>query len=311
MFLEVHDLSKSYRQHPVLHQLSFNVRRGEILVVLGPSGCGKSTLLSCLNGFTDVDNGQVILDGHDITNQPPEERHITTVFQSYSLFPNMTVQQNLAYGLKFQSISRAQRDEKVARMMELLQLTKLAAIPVTEISGGQQQRVALGRSLIVNPQLLLLDEPFSNLDAELRLRLRAELRKLQRQMKMTMIFVTHDQQEALALGDRILLMAAGRIQQLATGPDLYNHPQNQFAVQFIGAVNQLTGDRYVRPEAVSITPNPQGDGIVTTCLFQGATINYGVRYQGRDFQVTCLNRGPQLRVGDRVTVTYQDKKLGE
>lgn len=311
MFFEVKDLNKKYHQHEVIHRLSFTLDKGEILVVLGPSGCGKSTLLSCINGFEKVNGGLIMLQQQNITKLPPEERSISTVFQTYSLFPNMTVRQNLAYGLKFQKLAKYQRNRWVSKMINLLQLESIANMSVTEISGGQQQRVALGRSLIVRPKLLLLDEPFSNLDANLRLHLRKELRRIQQQLKMTMIFVTHDQQEAFALGDRILLMNNGRLQQLATGTEIYDNPANQFVLNFVGKANQLGHGRYIRPENIMLKRDPHGDGIITQSVFQGPTIDYQVKLHDNLYQVTCLNWGHQFTVNERVTIDYYEKELGK
>ncbi|EEW54196.1 ABC transporter ATP-binding protein [Limosilactobacillus antri] len=311
MFFEVKDLNKKYHHQEIIHRLSFAIDKGEILIVLGPSGCGKSTLLSCINGFEKVNGGQILLEQQDITTLPPEERNVSTVFQTYSLFPNMTVRQNLAYGLKFQKLGKSQRDQLVNKMISLLQLESIADMSVTEISGGQQQRVALGRSLIIRPKLLLLDEPFSNLDANLRLRLRRELRRVQQQLKMTMIFVTHDQQEAFALGDKILLINDGRLQQLATGTEIYDEPANQFVLKFVGTVNWLGQSRYLRPENITLTPDPHGEGIITQAVFQGPTIDYQVNLHRHTYQVTCLNRGHRFNVNERVTISYHEKELGK
>lgn len=302
MFLDVKNLTKKYGHKTVLHSLSFQVKRNRILVVLGPSGCGKSTLLSCLNGFTKVDGGTIKLADQDITNVTPEDRDITTVFQSYSLFPHMNVTKNLTYGLKFKHLSRAEKKAKVKRMLHLLQLDEFADARVQDLSGGQQQRVALGRSLIVEPKLLLLDEPFSNLDEKLRLKMRHELRRLQSELNITMVFVTHDQQEAFAIGDEILVMDQGKIQQISTGEGLYAHPQNDFVLKFIGDSNRLSNSKYVRPEQIKMVADETGIGTVQSVVFQGATIDYWITYQRRLLKVTKLNRGKQFQVGDRVSI---------
>lgn len=311
MFLEVQDLSKKYQDKTILHHLSFSVDAGEMLVVLGPSGCGKSTLLSCLNGFTEVSGGDVLLAGQSIVETAPEQRNITTVFQSYSLFPHMNVLQNLMYGLKFQKISKKQARLKALDMLDLLQMSEYANSSIQALSGGQQQRIALGRSLIVAPKLLLLDEPFSNLDEKLRLSMRLELRRLQKQLGMTMIFVTHDQQEAFAIADRILVMKNGQIQQLASGAELYQAPKNDFVLTFIGTANHLSPKTYVRPEQIQLRLDVKGPGVIQQKIFQGATIDYQVLVAQRRFWVTCLNQGPMLHLGDRVALTYQVQKMGD
>lgn len=276
---------------------------------MGPSGCGKSTLLSCLNGFTEFDQGTITLDKTDITNLAPENRDITTVFQSYSLFPNMNVLQNLMYGLKFTKLKRSQARAKALRMLHLLQMDEFAESRIQDLSGGQQQRIALGRSLIVEPKLLLLDEPFSNLDEKLRLKMRQELRRIQAELNITMIFVTHDQQEAFSIGDQILVMDQGKIQQIATGDQLYSKPDNLFVLKFIGESNLLDKTSYIRPENIQLSKNNNGAGIVTKINFQGATIDYVIDYHGHTFQVTALNQKLPFKIGDHVEVQYKISQL--
>lgn len=311
MFLEVKKLTKKYQNKTVLHSLSFGIDQNKILVVLGPSGCGKSTLLSCLNGFTNINSGELLLDGENITNLTPEKRDITTVFQSYSLFPHMNVIQNLMYGLKFKKISRKEAKEKALKMLHLLQMDEFVYSKIQDLSGGQQQRIALGRSLIVEPKLLLLDEPFSNLDEKLRLKMRQELRRIQQELNITMVFVTHDQQEAFSIGDQILVMNQGVIQQIASGQTLYSNPKNHFVLKFIGDSNILDDTEYIRPENINITESTTGNGVVEDVDFQGSTINYKIQYQNYNFNVTCLNHNNPFKVGTHVNVDYQTSKLGE
>lgn len=311
MFLKVQGLTKAYQKQTILHQLSFSVAQGEMLVVLGPSGCGKSTLLSCLNGFAKVDSGSVELMGQSITNALPEDRDITTVFQSYSLFPHMNVLQNLMYGLKFKKMKKKEAQAKADEMLELLQMESFRQTPIQSLSGGQQQRVALGRSLIVAPKLLLLDEPFSNLDEKLRLSMRLELRRLQKELGITMVFVTHDQKEAFAIADRILVMDHGRIQQIDAGPKLYQQPQNPFVLTFIGEANSVSDQTYVRPECIQLTKDPTGMGTVIQQVFQGATIDYQVATAQQKFWVTTLNVVEPFAVGDRVSLHYTVQKMEE
>lgn len=309
MFLSVQQLNKSYGATKILKDISFSLPQGKMLVVLGPSGCGKSTLLSCLNGFEKVNSGKILLADEDITEVSPEERDITTVFQSYSLFPHLNVIENLMYGLKFKKMKRSAARKKAEEMLALLRLNDYAESSIQDLSGGQQQRVALGRSLIVAPKLLLLDEPLSNLDEKLRVSLRAEIRRLQKELGMTMVFVTHDQQEAFAIADQILLMNQGEIQQIAAGEELYNHPQNPFALAFIGENNLLSPQQYVRPEQIQLIADHAGEGEIIQQRFQGATIDYEVLLQGKKLLVTTLNTGSYLSVGQRVQVNYQSQKI--
>jgi putative spermidine/putrescine transport system ATP-binding protein len=225
---------------PVLDQLSLRVKEGELVTLLGPSGCGKSTLLRCIAGLTDFDQGEVRLDGRDLTWVQPKVRQVGMVFQSYALFPNMTVYDNVAFGLVMQRLPRQDIAERTARMLELIDMTDKSAAYPHQLSGGQQQRVALARSLAVQPKLMLMDEPLSALDAKIRRHLRTEIRRIQRELGMTTIFVTHDQEEALTLSDRICVMNEGRIEQVGTPEEVYARPLTTFVARFIGNYNVLS-----------------------------------------------------------------------
>lgn len=254
MYLEIRNLSKSFGKRTVVSHMNLSVSQGSVLCLLGASGCGKTTTLQILGGFLGADEGQVILDGEDITNLPPERRPVSTVFQSYALFPHKTVLENVIYGLKFQGMRKKEAVERGMEYLGLVGLTEYADSRIQRISGGQQQRVALARALIVNPKVVLMDEPLSNLDAKLRVRIREDIRKLQRDLGMTMIFVTHDQEEAMALGDRLAIMDAGKVVQCGTPEEVYHHPENRFAMNFLGKANRLTAPDgaavYLRPEAM-------------------------------------------------------------
>ncbi len=239
MYLELEHLKKHYGDKAVVQDLSLTLEKGQLLCILGSSGCGKTTTLNMIGGFLTPDSGRILLDGQDITALPPERRPVSTVFQSYSLFPHMTVLENVVYGLKFRGVRRAQAREKGMRYLEMVGLAEYANAPIFEISGGQQQRVALARALIVEPKLCLLDEPFSNLDASLRFRMREELKKLQRDLGMTMVFVTHDQEEALHLADRIVIMEQGVLVQNDTPMEVYRHPATPFVADFLGMSSLL------------------------------------------------------------------------
>ena len=204
------------------------------MCILGSSGCGKTTTLNMIGGFLKPDGGRVLLDGQDITALPPERRPVSTVFQSYGLFPHMSVLQNVTYGLKFRGYSRAEAKEKGRRYLTLVGLAERENARIGELSGGQQQRVALARALIVEPKLCLLDEPLSNLDAALRVRMRGELKRLQRELGTTMVFVTHDQEEALILADSIAVMSEGELLQLGSAKEVFRHPANDYIASFLG-----------------------------------------------------------------------------
>ena len=242
MYLELSHLKKRFGDKEVVQDLSLSLEQGRLLCILGSSGCGKTTTLNMIGGFLPPDGGSILLDGQDITRLPPERRPVTTVFQSYGLFPHMTVLQNVVYGLKFRSFTKSQAHEKGLQYLDMVGLSDYADARIHEISGGQQQRVALARALIVEPKLCLLDEPFCNLDAALRVKMREELKKLQRELGITMVFVTHDQEEALILADCMAIMERGRLIQNDTPMNIYRHPACKFVSDFLGLDELVWGE---------------------------------------------------------------------
>lgn len=307
-FLSVETLNKSYGSTTVFQDIDFAAERGEFVTLLGPSGCGKSTLLRCIAGLTAVDSGRILLDGEDIVPRSPQKRGIAMVFQSYALFPNMTVEQNVAFGLRMQKVPAAESVQRVREALEMVELGPLAARYPHQLSGGQCQRVALARSLVTRPRLLLLDEPLSALDARIRKHLREQIRRIQQELKLTTVFVTHDQEEALTLSDRIVLMNAGRIVQSGDAETLYTAPENAFAAGFIGNYNLLEAaqatqllDRpfrqqvAIRPESLRLSVEP-GEGIPVRVLSHsllGNVIRYRVDASGVELTVDVLNRSAE------------------
>ena len=242
MYLQLQGVSKSFGGKPVVRDLSLGLEQGGLLCILGSSGCGKTTTLNMIGGFLTPDAGRILLDGENVTHAPPERRPVTTVFQSYSLFPHMSVLENVIYGLKFRGIRGREAQEKGRQYLDILGLADYADARIYAISGGQQQRVALARALIVEPKLCLLDEPFSNLDAALRFRMREELKTLQRELGMTMVFVTHDQEEAFHLADRIMIMDQGAVVQDGSPLELYRNPASSFVADFLNLDQMVWGE---------------------------------------------------------------------
>ncbi len=232
-------VNKFFGENHVLKDISLSVEQGELVTFLGPSGCGKSTLLRCLSGLETVTDGKIFLDGKDVTDVEPKKRGVGMVFQQYSLFPNLTVGQNVAFGLKIQKRPKQEIAEKVRHMLEIVGLAEKTGQYPSQLSGGQQQRVALARALAIEPEVLLMDEPLSNLDAKLRVEMREVIKEIQNSLGITTVYVTHDQEEAMAVSDRIAVMNAGVIQQIGSPKSLYQRPANLFVSTFIGRTNLL------------------------------------------------------------------------
>jgi putative spermidine/putrescine transport system ATP-binding protein len=242
-------LTKRYGRVTAVDGVSLEVQRGEFFSLLGPSGCGKTTTLRLIAGLVEPDEGAVKILGDDVTDVPTNKRSIGMVFQSYALFPHMTVAQNIAFGLRMRKIHRAEIVDRVARALDLVRLTGIGERLPRQLSGGQQQRVALARAIVIEPKVLLLDEPLSNLDAKLRKEMQLELRTLQRRLGITAVYVTHDQEEALILSDRIAIMENGHVSQCADPNDIYRSPANRFVAEFIGKVNLIRGSIEHRGES--------------------------------------------------------------
>ena len=241
-FIEFRDIHKYFGEAHVLKGINLDIEEGEFVTLLGPSGCGKSTLLRCFSGLESVTEGEIYLAGTNITNFTPKQRKISMVFQQYSLFPNMTVGQNVAFGLQMQKKKKNYIQEKVKETLDIVGLSEKIDQYPRELSGGQQQRVALARAIIVEPRVLLLDEPLSAIDALLRRNLQVEIRKIQQKLKITTIFVTHDQEEAMVMSDTIHLFNLGKIEQSGTPREIYSHPKSKFAASFIGRYNIIKSE---------------------------------------------------------------------
>ena len=293
--------------------IDMDITAGETLVLLGPSGCGKTTLLRLIAGLEMPDaGGQVLFDGKDVTRLPIERRNVGMVFQSYALFPNMDVTGNIGYGLRVRGTPKNEVQKRVAEMLEMMQLTEFRNRSIDALSGGQRQRVALARAIAPRPQVLLLDEPLSALDARLRDQLRQEIDTLLRALGITAIYVTHDQSEAMALGDRICVMDAGRIAQIGSGRDLYHHPANAFVADFIGDANKYvtqTGEVILRPEELSLRADPNAAFIITRVTFLGPVLRVIVRHRdGQELRADVAD-DVTLQPGMRVEVTVGGSAL--
>ena len=273
--LQIKDMKKRYRNGDGVEHINIDVAPGEFLTMLGPSGCGKSTILRTIGGFLQIDEGDILLDGRSIKDLPPEKRPTAMVFQSYNLWPHMTVADNLAFGLKIRKMNKNDIAKKVKDGLALVNMSGTEYKYPTQLSGGQQQRIAIARALLLEPSVLLLDEPFSALDAKIRAQMREELKKIQEELHITVVFVTHDQEEAMVLSHRIVVMNKGVIEQTGTPNEVYDHPASRFVASFIGEMNFVNdGDKVlaVRPENVLLS---EGDkegirhGSVRTVMILG------------------------------------------
>jgi putative spermidine/putrescine transport system ATP-binding protein len=341
-FLELQSVRKQFTSNVVVHDFNLTVARGEFISFLGPSGCGKTTTLRMIAGFETPTGGAISIDGKDVTGLRPNQRNVGMVFQSYALFPNLTVAENIAFGLK---VAKRPKEEITARVVEMLKMIKLPQLADRypyQLSGGQQQRVALARAIAGKPKVLLLDEPLSALDAKIRISLRAEIRALQQDLGITTIYVTHDQEEALSMSDRVVVMSEGRIEQVGAPFEVYNYPRTRFVASFVGTLNVLEGKILdpekgriaidgqeiravrgvvdaaagdvrsvaLRPEAIILNGEGGGRneirGTIDEVSFLGAVVRIRVRIAENSISLDTFNSAttPPPKRGDQVTLSF-------
>ena len=335
--ITIDHVDKYYGDFQAIKDVSLSIREGEFFTLLGPSGCGKTTLLRMIAGFNTIEKGEIRFGDAVINHVPTYKRNIGMVFQSYAIFPHLTVRQNVAYGLKARKVPKAEMNERVNRAMKLTQIDQYADRQPQQLSGGQQQRVALSRAIVIEPDLLLMDEPLSNLDAKLRVEMRTAIREIQRELDITTIYVTHDQEEALAVSDRIAVMNMGVVEQVGKPYEIYAHPVNDFVANFIGTSNFLEGETdqggvkvlganhlpcqltraYTGPVRVSVRPEhielgePSANainGVIKIATFLGDFINYEVRLSnGQVIQANqYVHLNPHMReLGEKVSVNVE------
>jgi len=331
-YIHFDKVNKFFGTNHVLKDISIDIEQGQLVTFLGPSGCGKSTLLRCLSGLERVTSGQIFLDGKDVTEVDPRHRGCGMVFQQYSLFPNLTVKQNVAFGLKMQHMPKAEIETQVKEMLEIVGLSQKIDQYPRSLSGGQQQRVALARALVVHPKVLLLDEPLSAIDALLRKNLQIEIRRIQKELGITTLFVTHDQDEAMVMSDNILLFNMGTIEQVGSPIDMYTKPSTKYAATFIGHYNiideplfsQKTGTKHdcstiaIRPEIVEIdTKKPADDseqlvlkGVIETQIPHGNIIRFTVNLGEFNMDVDILFDATKIfNVGDTVYLSVREENI--
>jgi iron(III) transport system ATP-binding protein len=286
--ITIENLSKRFGDFLALDRVGLKIETGELFFLLGPSGCGKTTLLRHVAGFYQPDEGRILFDGEDVTRVPPHRRNTGMVFQNYALWPHLTVAGNVAFGLEERRLPKPEIEARVAEALRVVRLDHLAERKIHELSGGQQQRVALARALVIRPACLLLDEPLSNLDARLRLEMRGEIRRICRQFRLTSLYVTHDQQEALSIADRIAILNAGKLLQVGTPAEVYRRPRNRFVAEFIGEGNFLTGQIVGRNELLTVK---LGNRSLLAAAPSGRTATIGSRV------VICL-RPEAIRISE-------------
>ena len=346
-FLSIQHVNKSFGDVTVVQDFNLDVAPGEFVSFLGPSGCGKTTVLRMVAGFEEPSAGKIMIGGKDVTRLKPNQRNIGMVFQAYALFPNLTVAQNIAFGLRVAGASRADQDKRVAEMLEIIKLPQFGDRYPYQLSGGQQQRVALARALAPKPKLLLLDEPLSALDAKVRVSLREEIRAIQKSLGITTVFVTHDQEEALSISDRIAVMYGGKAEQVGTPFEIYNRPATKFVANFVGTLNVLegtvsdaaagkvrinaeeiamkgrlngskTGDTMslaLRPEAISLGRRPGNDarlsGEIADVHFLGSVIRVRVGVGSDVVSLDTFNSPatPPPSVGEKTEISFSSKDL--
>ena len=319
--IQLENITVKFNDFEALHNISLEVKDGEFFTFLGPSGCGKSTTLRTITGFIPLCNGRIIVNGNDITNVPIEERNIGIVFQSYALFPSMTVYENIAFGLEIRKLPKDEIKSKVLEIVKKVDLSEMhLSRAVTELSGGQQQRVAIARALVTSPSIICMDEPLSNLDAKLRIGLRNELKRMQREIGITTIYVTHEQDEALTISDRIAVFNKGNIEQIGTPNEIYNKSKTEFVCNFVGDINKFnekiidlmqldkTKQHYIRLERIHVNPTNKDNlfilqGKVKSSEYYGFYIKYYIETPHQTLKVIEKNDGINLYTnGSDVTI---------
>jgi len=342
------NVTKRYGELAAVEGLSLDVKARELFFFLGPSGCGKTTILRLIAGFLEPDQGEIYFDGRAMTSIPAHRRNAGMVFQNYALWPHMTVEENVAYGLEVRRIKGGQRKRRVREALEMVRMAEFSKRHPSELSGGQQQRVALARALVVEPDVILLDEPLSNLDAKLRLEMRGEIKRVHRETGITTLYVTHDQKEALSMAERVAVMSMGRVEQVGKPYDIYRHPKNEFVADFLGEANFFPGrmveisaqgvvletafGRFlsesrptgltkgarvllsIRPEAISINPDSPGPNLLEAHLseatYLGEVAQYIFRAKNLEIKASALNPSGEILIsGDKATLSFQPKDL--
>jgi spermidine/putrescine transport system ATP-binding protein len=315
--VELRGVTRRFDDVVAVDRLDLGVRKGEFLSLLGPSGCGKTTTLRLIAGFERPDEGEILIDGSDVASLPPYRRDVNTVFQSYALFPHLSVIENVGYGLKQRGLRRAERHARATELLRLVKLEDLAGRKPRQLSGGQQQRVALARALVLAPKVLLLDEPLGALDLKVRKELQIELKRIQSEIGITFVYVTHDQEEALAMSDRVAVMNGGRIEQLAPPGEIYDSPASKFVADFIGETNFIRRNGSVvavRPEQVRISRGERSGGlpgVVVTAMVIGPAIQCLIKADdGQEILVRRQRGGGDeadaLQEGERVVLTWDE-----
>lgn len=336
--LELRNITKDYDGKVVLKGVSLNIRQGEFLTLLGPSGCGKTTLLRMIAGFEKPNNGQIIFQNKDLIKIPIHKREINTIFQNYALFPHLNVYDNIAYGLKIKKMDKYKIKREVTKALNLVKLPGFEDKDIADLSGGQKQRIAVARALVNNPKVLLLDEPFAALDLKLRQQMQLELKKIQEEIEITFIFVTHDQEEAFTISDRIVVMNQGNIQQIGSSQEIYNTPENKWVAQFVGTSNvienatfvydnlvkfdgqkfecQDTGfgenekniDVVIRPEDITLVPDGMGffDVVIKNIIFKGTIWEIIATNGKRKWIVHSTNK---FNIGDHLSLSWNPEAI--
>lgn len=326
-YIEFKNIDKYYGDNHVLKGINLEIRKGDFVTLLGPSGCGKSTLLRCLAGLEQISGGQITLDGEDITDKDPKDRNIGMVFQQYSLFPNMTVEENLSFGLKLQKLQASEISRRVKDAIEMVELKGKEKEYPGNLSGGQQQRVALARGIVMQPKVLLLDEPLSAIDAKLRKSLQTSIRRIHKELGLTSVFVTHDQDEAMVMSDVIHLFHDGKIEQSGSPVEVYTKPVTSFAAGFIGnynildsrAMERITGQKWkdgqiaIRPETFFLSQKPITtedycmQGVITDSVPRGNVLRYTININDVEIYADVLFRSISMyNIGDKLNIGVSD-----